>query len=377
MIDSNGPPDVTPLARSVLFAGGGSGGHISPGLAIAEALRNIDPRITCHFAPSDREIDRTMLTRAGASFTAMPARPPKKSLRGFASFFGGWRRTFRDSSDVLRKRNIDHVVALGGFVSAPVVSAAVRLDIPVLLLNLDRVPGLANRMVARKADLVLSAVQTIQHGTDWPAVGLPIRSAAAARGTAEAARLELGLDPDRRTLLITGASQGARTINELAPSLCIENDTCRSSWQVLHLCGDEGLTEALQQRWDDGGVRARVVPFLHEMGLAWTAASLCISRAGANSVAEAWAAAVPTIFLPYPHHRDQHQRFNAQPMVERGGAVLVEDAIDADRTRRALAPVFADLVEDAGARAAMREILVRESPGDAAQRVARAVLGLR
>ena len=119
------------------------------------------------------------------------------------------------------------------------------------------------------------------------------------------------------------------------------------------------------------------MPFLHEMGLAWTAASLCISRAGANSVAEAWAAAVPTIFLPYPHHRDQHQRFNAQPMVDLGGAVLVEDAIEADRTRQTLALVLAKLVDDGGTRAAMREALVRESPGNAAEQVANAVLELR
>ena len=369
--------DISRLPHTVLFAGGGSGGHISPGLAIAEALRSIDARITCHFAPSDREIDRAMLTRADESFTPMPARPPKRSPGGIIDFIRGWRRTFRVSCELIRERNIDRVVALGGFVSAPVVSAAKREGLPVLLLNLDRVPGLANRMVARKADQVFSAVQTIRHGTHWSTIGLPIRSAAASRGTSEAARSELGLDPDRPTLLITGASQGARTINELAPELCMANAFCRSNWQVLHLCGDDALTDSLQHRWQQGGVRARVVPFLHEMGLAWTAASLCISRAGANSVAEAWAAAVPTIFLPYPHHRDQHQRFNAEPMVDLGGAVLVEDAADADRTRHALAPVFAKLVEDAGARDAMREALVRESPGNAAAQVANAVIGLR
>ena len=148
-------------------------------------------------------------------------------------------------------------------------------------------------------------------------------------------------------------------------------------WQVLHLCGDTSLVQPLQQQWNDGPVPAQVIPFLHEMGLAWTAASLCISRAGANSVAEAWAAAVPTIFLPYPHHRDQHQRFNAEPMIDAGGAVLVEDRVDTERTRAALEPVFVELVEDESKRTTMQEALVRESPGNAAQRVAKAVLELR
>lgn len=361
----------------MLFAGGGSGGHISPGLAIAEALRAIAPDARCRFAPSMRDIDRTMLERAGEPYTPMPAHPPTRSPRGLLAFIDGWRRTVRASRTVIRDEGIDRVVALGGFVSAPVVAAARREGVPILLVNLDRVPGRANRMVSRRADVVLTAVPTINHGTQWPVVGLPIRADASRSGTPEAARTALGLDPDRDTLLVTGASQGARTINELVPALCREHADRMRNWQVLHLCGDESTASDLQDRWNAGDVPARVIPFLHSMGQAWTAATLCISRAGANSVAEAWAAAVPTIFLPYPHHRDQHQRYNAEPMAAVGGAVLVTDHRDAERTRRALDPTFLTLVEDEMKRHTMHEVLVRESPGNAAARVAQAVLDLR
>lgn len=361
---------------SVLFAGGGSGGHISPGLAIAEALQVIDARIECLFAPSKREIDRSMLQQAGAEFIPMPARPLTRSPRGIVDCWRGYRATMNATRGLLASRRIDRVVALGGFVSAPVVSVARRAGLPVLLLNLDRVPGRANRMVARKATTVLSAVQTIHHGIRWPAVGLPIRQAAQARATPEAARSALGLDPRRETLLITGASQGARTINELMPRIGGNLAGTLASWQVLHLCGDEHLVPTLQAQWDQAGFPVQVRSFLHEMGQAWGAASLCISRAGANSVAEAWASAVPTIFLPYPHHRDMHQQHNAQPMVDTGGAVIVEDRRDAESTRSALEPLLLQLLVSGEDRTRMREALVRESPGNVAAQVAQTVIEL-
>jgi len=361
---------------SVLFAGGGSGGHISPGLAIAEALREADPRIECIFAPSTREIDRSMLQQAGAEFIPMPARPLARSPRGILECWRGYHATVTATRKLLSAHRIDRVVALGGFVSAPVVSAARRVGLPVLLLNLDRVPGLANRMVARKATTVLSAVQTIQHGTHWPAVGLPIRRSARAASTPEASRTALGLDPRRETLLITGASQGARTINELVHLIARDLGDALASWQVLHLCGDEHLVPSLQAQWNDAGITVQVRSFLHEMGQAWGAASLCISRAGANSVAEAWAGAVPTIFLPYPHHRDMHQLHNAEPMVATGGAIIVEDRRDADSTRSDLEPRLRHLVESGEERTRMRAALVRESPGNVAAQVARTVIEL-
>lgn len=368
--------DGAGASASILFAGGGSGGHISPGLAIAEAVRELDDSATCCFAPSDRQIDRSMLEQAGEHFQPMPARPLLRSVRGMVACWRGYRDTKVAAGTLLETRRIDRVVALGGFVSAPVVSAATAAGLPVLLLNLDRVPGRANRMVARRSNTVLSAVETIRHGTTWQAVGLPIRRAARAGGSPEMARTAFGLDPNRDTLLITGASQGARTINELVPKIAERLSSAMTSWQVLHLCGDEQLVDPLQKQWDDSGVNARVRSFVHEMGDAWASASLCISRAGANSVAEAWAAAVPTVFLPYPHHRDNHQLHNAEPMVAAGGAMVIEDRRDSELTRRLLEPVLEQLLGSEGDRMRMHRCLVRESPGNAAQKVAQAVLEL-
>ncbi|HRP64412.1 MAG TPA: UDP-N-acetylglucosamine--N-acetylmuramyl-(pentapeptide) pyrophosphoryl-undecaprenol N-acetylglucosamine transferase, partial [Phycisphaerales bacterium] len=147
-----------------------------------------------------------------------------------------------------------------------------------------------------------------------------------------------------------------------------------AGWQVLHLAG-RGADEPLRQAYAEAGIAALVMPFLHEMGLAWGSADVAISRAGANSVAEADANAVPTVFLPYPHHRDMHQKHNAQPLVDRGGAIMVIDQIAANANAMAMMPVLKRLLGDVEVRAAMRRSLKREGRIDAAEAIAREILG--
>ena len=132
-------------------------------------------------------------------------------------------------------------------------------------------------------------------------------------------------------------------------------------WQLLHSAAPT-TRPALAAHYDAAGVKAKVVDYCSEMGLAYRAADLVISRAGAGSVAEAWANTVPTIFLPNPYHKDQHQTFNAQPMVDSGGALLIEDRIDAPKTVAALQPALTELMGDAERRDAMRAALDRSRP---------------
>ncbi|MCA9707480.1 MAG: hypothetical protein KDK70_16630, partial [Myxococcales bacterium] len=129
--------------------------------------------------------------------------------------------------------------------------------------------------------------------------------------------------------------------------------------------------EDLQRSYDAAGVRATVVDYLDAMGQAWAAAEVALSRAGAGSVAEAWANATPTLFLPNPYHRDQHQRHNAQPMVDGGGAVMLRDEIDPRRNADLLEPVLLELLGDATRRRGMHDAARRTCPPDGAAAVAR------
>src|SRR5690606_34808033 len=145
------------------------------------------------------------------------------------------------------------------------------------------------------------------------------------------AREALGLAPDQPVLLVTAGSQGAATINRMMMALVKhpQGRAALADWQVYHLSGARER-EAVERAYAEAGVAARVEPFCQRMGLAWRSAELAISRAGAGSVAEVLANAVPTIFMPYPYHKDQHQRLNALPLADAGGAVLVQDHIDAE-----------------------------------------------
>lgn len=363
------------MTRTVLFAGGGSGGHISPGLAVAERLRELDPAVRSVFLCSSRAIDRTMLQEAAVLFEPIGAAPFSLTPAGLLRFARGYVAARRQARQRIEVHEADCVVATGGFIAAPVVAAAVAARAPVTLLALDDPPGKASRWIARRARNVLSAVE-LGGGRGLGGarvVGVPIRRGSLAPGPQRQCREALGLDPERPTLLVTGASQGSRTINRLLEAMLDADRALFRGWQVLHLCGD---TEepGLRRAYADAGATALVLPFLHTMGPAWGAADLAVTRSGASSVAEVWANAVPALFLPYPHHRDRHQFRNAAPLVALGGSLVEEDRLDPSANLLGAGTALRGLMQDERRRAAMRQRLASCPPQDAAATVARLLL---
>ncbi len=362
---------------TIVFAGGGSGGHISPGIAIAESLARQGAGAASArtvFLCSTRPIDATMLAEAGMDFHAIPAAPisghPLKLLRFVREFAKGRKL----AQGLLREVDASLVVALGGFVTGPVVAAAKRLNVSVVLLNLDAKPGRANRWIAGRSDLVMTTIETPQHpGFASRKVGFPLRRSAVAGLSRPECRTAAGLAPDIPVLLVTGASQGATSINNLLMHLARQHADLFRGWQVLHLAG-AGADQEVRSTYQQLGIRARVEPFVHQMANAWGAADLAISRAGANSVAEAAANGVPTIFLPYPYHRDLHQKWNAQPLADSGGAVIVIDQIDAAANARAVLPLLRRLMNDSAALGSMSQALQRLAQPNAADEIANLLL---
>jgi UDP-N-acetylglucosamine--N-acetylmuramyl-(pentapeptide) pyrophosphoryl-undecaprenol N-acetylglucosamine transferase len=225
--------------------------------------------------------------------------------------------------------------------------------------------------MARHCTRVVSAVAL----PDFPGfasqfVGLPVRNRAVAPGAPNECRIRLGLDPFLPVLLVTGASQGATSVNDFMLETAKSHASMFAGWQVLHLAGHGG-EGPLREAYARAGVQAVVLPFLHEMGLAWGAADLAISRAGANSVAEIALNAVPALFLPYPHHKDMHQRHNAQPLVDAGGAVMEIDRVDAAANLAAVGPILEGLMRDNARRGRMRETLRARPHENAAMTIAR------
>ena len=367
----------------VLFAGGGTGGHIYPNVAVLEALQAMGRGCRPHFMVSDRKVDASVMAEEGLEYSTSGARPLGLDPRRWLGFARGWRRAERQAAELIRTMGAQAAVVSGGFVSGPVVTVAKRMGVPVAVVNLDAVPGKANRWLARRASRVFS-VYPHPLLPDAEPIGYPLRTLAKepwacwdARGEVrEAARAELGLQPGRRTLLVCGGSQGAGTINEAMPLALAQPATLEAlrGWQVLHLSG-AGHDHAVRADYRKAGLEEKlsvlVLPYLRRIGLAWASAELAVSRSGAGSVAECWHHAVPTLFMPYPHHRDQHQRWNAAPLEALGGARIVGDSKEKLANAAALGPVLAALAHDADQRSQMANALERTRPRDGATAVAR------
>lgn len=363
------------MKRVFLFAGGGTGGHLFPALAIKEQL-DVSSGARSVFLCSDRPLDAEILNREGVAFEPIRAQPLSLRPAGLARFLASWGPSVRAARNIIRRERGGggevHMVAMGGFVAAPCVQAARAEKCPVTLVNLDAAPGKANRWIARHAARVVTS--TPAKGTNWEVVPPIVRAAAHASQSREECRNQLGLDPAKPTLLVTGASQGARSINRLLLALLSSERRAFDGWQVIHQTG-KGEDEATRAGYQAAGVPAVVHPFFDMMGLAWGAADLAVSRAGAGSVAEAWANRTPTVFMPYPYHRDQHQRLNAEPLEQAGGTALVEDKIDERANLGEAGRVIVELMADAKARDEMHAALTRLGPADGAARIAHLLLG--
>ena len=375
-----------------IFAGGGTGGHVFPGIAVAQELGcTADGPRQAHFVCSTRAVDRTALDgQAVASITPVVAQPfslhPKLAWRCVTSW-GPTVRVVRNLIAGLRRSGTVRMVATGGFVAAPAVQAA-RVDgVPLVVLNIDAVPGKANRFIAWRAGADATVLTTFAvqkpYAKSWRVIAPIVRATVKPPGDRAMCKLALGLDPSRPVLMVTGGSLGAASLSGLMPLLgSSPTGALRAgAWQVLHQVGrSDGSLDvaALERMYAAAEIPARVVGFCNQMGLWWGAADLAIARAGAGSVAEAWASAVPTIFLPYPYHKDLHQVANAKPLEACGGAMIVTDRMNPKLTLASGADaVIEGLLTDGAKRAAMRTALRGLGPVDGAARVARAVLSLK
>ena len=337
----------------ILLAGGGSGGHLYPGLALAEALRRLEPDADIGFCCTRRPIDRKILTGCGYPFSEIDARPFNKKPWTWPGFLVSLVRSGNQARRRLREYCPDVVVGLGGYGSYAVVRVGQKYGVATVLLNHDIVPGRANRRLGRWVDLAFCQFQetVADFGDRGRLTGCPVRPSLLGATRAEGLA-EFGLDPARRTLLVTGASLGARTVN-VAMIAILKDRGLPQGWQVLHLAGHgeyeevaKAYRESVKAKTRPGEAPAVVRPYAEKMGLAYAASDLVVARAGASTVAEILAVGLPAIFLPYPFHRDQHQSRQARAIESLGAAVVVEDRPGDPVTWRRLAEVLFGVATD-------------------------------
>ncbi|MGU3294108.1 undecaprenyldiphospho-muramoylpentapeptide beta-N-acetylglucosaminyltransferase [Williamsia sp. M5A3_1d] len=357
---------------SVVVAGGGTAGHIEPALAVADAIRAIDPdaRITALGTP--RGLERTLVPERGYTLEMIPPVPlPRKVNRDLMSVPLRLRSSVRATRRILAAVDADVVIGFGGYVALPAYLAARghllrRSRIPVVIHEANASAGIANKVGARFADRVLAAVDG--SGLDAEVVGIPVRGSLASldrAATRAQARHYFGLDPDAPTLLAFGGSQGARTINEAVADSA--DALGRAGIGVLHAHGPKNTVAPSSP---PGAPPYVSVGYLKRMDLAYAAADLVICRSGAMTVAEISATGLPAVYVPLPHGNGE-QRLNALPVVDAGGGVLLDDA---DLTARWVSDTVPDLLGDPDRLAAMSEGARRVGHRDAAAAVAQAGL---
>jgi UDP-N-acetylglucosamine--N-acetylmuramyl-(pentapeptide) pyrophosphoryl-undecaprenol N-acetylglucosamine transferase len=336
-----------------VIAGGGTAGHVIPGLAVAQALVDAGhDRERIHFVGARRGMEATMVPEAGFSVSLFDTRGIRKSVSpsnvpALLNLSEGVRRATR----LFKRIEPSVVVSVGGYASVPAVVAAKLKRVPILVVSYDAVPGRASRMAARLA--TASAVAFESSPLPRKVVtGAPLRPEIVAvepsRDRARA-RAVLGLPADRFTVLVVGGSLGSGALNTVI-RIFVETQLDRGDLAVRHVVGsrnDDGTWKALDL---PRGLVYQPLAFETRMDLAYAAADLVVARSGATTVAELAALGLPSILVPWPLAAEDHQTANARALADAGGAILVaEPEFDAER----LATEIDRLERDPAARQAM------------------------
>ena len=355
----------------VLVAGGGTGGHLYPGIAVAKELLRRVPDAQVTFAGTERGIESRVVPREGFELevirsAGLKGTSPAALARGLLLLPLGALDAWR----ILSRRSPDVVIGVGGYSSGPVVLAAALRRIPTLLMEQNAVPGFTNRTLARLVDAAaVTFEETVTFfGRRGFVTGNPVRAEFFEAGSEQAAAG--GASAPR--VLIFGGSQGAHAINvamvEAAPKLAAHP----GGLAITHQTGARDL-EHVRDGYRRAGLEARVEPFLYAMDREVKAADVVVSRAGATTIAELTAAGKPAILVPLPTAADDHQRKNAEILARAGAAEVIEQAtLEGGRLADRIIALAADRARQASMAAAARAL----ARPDAARAIADRVLQL-
>lgn len=354
------------MLKRVVIAGGGTGGHLYPGLAVAEALR--ERGVTCYFIGTKRGLEAKVVPHKGFAFHPIRSRglskkPHLAALALLEMAWGTWQ-----SYRLLGKLRAQLVIGLGGYVCAPAVACSAFQGVPAILMEQNSYPGKANRLLSR---LCRYACVGFEESTRYLAhtrvvvTGNPVRQDIIEADRDEARR-HLGIEPDRTVLLVTGASQGAASLNEAVLRAL-------PAWKerpmtILHLTGPKNIDEVrakAEALGDLGRLDFRPMGYSDEMARLYAAADLLVCRAGATTLAEVTARGLPAILVPYPFAAEGHQEKNAQTLVDAGAGLMLDDS----QVRELLGDTVVSLLENDDRRRAMADASRKLGRPEAVKRI--------
>lgn len=311
----------------IAIVSGGTGGHIYPGIAIAEEIKRRDPEASILFLGSEEGLEKELISREGYPLSLIKSRALLRKLSykavsaPFISAIG-----FFQSLRILTAYSPSVLISTGGYASLPVVLAAKMLRIPILLHEQNVLPGAVNRFCQRFAKKIFLSFPESQQYMPGEVVGNPVRREIR-EAHREEARKKFNLSEHDKVILVMGGSQGSKKINETVISSLplLSRQSLPSRVQILHIIGnrDHGWVSRYLQGKNISNYQA--LPYLHTIADALAAADLVISRAGATAIAEFLVRGLPMVLIPFPYAAGDHQRLNAEAIAKSGAAVVIED----------------------------------------------------
>ena len=317
----------------VIVTGGGTGGHIYPALAIAKGLLARDPETQILYVGIRDGMEARLVPEAGIEFAGISGKGlPRRLSLDTIKVIGKSFKALWETKKLLHQFHPDLVVGTGGYVSGPVVLTAAIFNIPTLLHEQNALPGITNRILAKVVRRVMvtfpESMERFGDQKKLELVGLPVRPEIG-QVTRDVGAAKFNLRSDRLTLLVTGGSRGARTLNQAMIEV-LSQLAQRSDIQVIWATGKTTYAETVEELkkrgifWDRP--QWRVLEYLKDMPEALACADIFIGRAGAASLAELMVAGIPSLLIPYPFAAENHQEHNAQALVQAGAAKIVLDS---------------------------------------------------
>lgn len=349
----------------VLIAGGGTGGHVIPALAVARELKSrYEAEVL--FVGTARGMENRLVPQAGFALELVKVGALKNvSLATRVKTVFDLPRAIFHSRRIIRKFRPDVVIGVGGYASGPAMAAAILGRVPTLAFEPNLIPGFANKMVGRR--VTAAAVhfeQTGKYFRNAHVVGVPVRP--------EFFNVVAQPQNHPPTLLVFGGSQGAHAINQALPAAIPEVQRRLPALRVIHQTGERDYND-VREAYSRAGIAAEVSAFIDDMPQAFARADLLVCRSGASTVAEITAAGKPAIFVPFPRAADDHQRHNAEAIADAGAAVLIPES---ELTPQRLAQKVTELLSDPGKLQAMGAKARKLGHRDAAGKMAEMAVAL-
>jgi len=319
-------PVAHSAAPRVLFAGGGTGGHVYPAIAIANALRAKDPRAAIAFAGTRERLEWTAVPKAGYPIHEIDiAGFPRELSTKMLTFPFRLMKGLRDSFELIKGFRPDVVVGTGGYVSGPVLWAASWKNIPTLIQEQNAFAGATNKILGKKASKIFLAFTEAKKffpSSRCVVSGNPVREAISERASSEAKEF-FGIAQDQQVLFVFGGSLGSRPLNNAMLSI-VEDLTASKKLSVIWQTGRDNFDKVKAVL--KSSEQVKLLPYVDRMDLAYGAADLVLCRAGAITCSELMMVAKPSVLVPLPSAAEDHQSYNAQAMVDAGAAVLLKQS---------------------------------------------------